>query len=153
MMITMAGLLVEQPFFAGMRPVHLERLSYYARRSTFRAGARIFNEGGHANGFWLIREGTVQLDITLPDRGQVAVETLQPGAVLGWSWLFPPYTWHFGALAVEPVLAIEFDGPAVQRLCEGSPELGYELTRRFLNVVFERMQATRMRMIKVYGPA
>lgn len=150
-MITMAGLLVEQPFFAGMRPVHLERLSYYARRSTFKSGARIFAEGGHAERFWLIREGLVRLDTHLPGRGEVVVETLRPGSVLGWSWLFPPFTWHFGAVAVEATLSIEFDAPAVQRLCDGSPELGYELNKRFLGVVFERMQATRLRLIDAYG--
>jgi CRP/FNR family cyclic AMP-dependent transcriptional regulator len=150
-MITMAGLLEEQPFFAGMRPVHLERLSYYARRATFRPDTQIFHEGGHAERFWLIREGLVQLHTHLPGRGQVTVETLRPGAVLGWSWLFPPFAWHFSAVAVEATLTVEFDGPAVQRLCDGSPELGYQLTKRFLNVVYERMQATRLRLIDVYG--
>jgi len=150
-MITMAGILAEQPFLAGIRPIHLERLSYYARRSTFHAGARIFNEGGHADRFWIIRDGLVRLDTHLPGRDDVAVETLGPGAVLGWSWLFPPYTWHFGAVAVEPTLTLQFDGPEVLRLCEGAPELGYEVTRRFLNVVVERLQATRSRLMDVYS--
>jgi CRP/FNR family transcriptional regulator, cyclic AMP receptor protein len=48
-MITMTDLLAEQPFLAGMRPAHLERLSSYACRSVFRAGAQIFHEGGRAN--------------------------------------------------------------------------------------------------------
>lgn len=149
-MITTADLIAEQHFFAGIRPIHLERLSYYAKRSIFRPGTRIFNEGGRAERFWIIREGLVQLDTRIPDGRDVVVETLGPGAVLGWSWMFPPYTWHFGALAVEPTLTLEFDARGVQRLSEGDSELGYELARRFIAIVVERMQATRVRLLDVY---
>ena len=146
-MITMADLITEQPFFAGMRPLHLERLSYYARRSAYRAGARIFNEGAHANRCWIIRDGAVRLDAHVPGGPDMAIETLGPGAVLGWSWLFPPYTWQFGAVATEPTLSIEFAGAELRQLCAADPELGYELTRRLMNVVVQRLQATRTRLI------
>jgi CRP-like cAMP-binding protein len=149
-MVTMAALLAEQPFFGGMRPIHLERLSYYAKRSVFHAGTRIFNEGGHADRFWVIRDGRVQLDTHLPGRPDAVIDTLGPGTVLGWSWLFPPHTWHFGALAMEPTLTVELEAPGVQRLCQGDPEIGYELTRRFMAIVVERLQATRVRLIDVY---
>ena len=150
-MITMVDLLAEQPFFAGMRAAHLERLSYYARRSVFRADARIFTEGGNANRCWVIREGEVRLDAHLPSRPDAAIETLGPGAVLGWSWLFPPYRWQFGAVAVEPTLTVEFSGTDLRQLCAGDPELGYELTRRLIGVVVERLQATRARLISADG--
>ena len=146
-MQTMAQLLASQPFLSGMRPAHLERMSFYAHRSVFRPGVRIFNEGGRANRFWIIRDGGVELDTTVPGRGTVTVETLGPGAVLGWSWMFPPFTWHFGAVATQPTLTIEFTTPELLRLCEGEPELGYELTRRFMAVVVERLQTTRARLI------
>jgi CRP-like cAMP-binding protein len=87
----------------------------------------------------------------LPGRGDVVVETLGPGAVLGWSWLFEPYRWHFGAVAVEETLTVEMDGAGVRRLCEQDPALGYELTRRFMAVVVHRLQANRMRLLDLYG--
>jgi CRP-like cAMP-binding protein len=145
-MITMADLLSEQPFFAGMRPAHLERLSYYARRSVFRGGARVFAEGGHAERCWIIRDGEVQLYAHVPGKQDIAIESLGPGAVLGWSWLFPPYVWQFSAVAVRPTLTIEFTGTDLRRLCSGDPELGYELTRRLIGVVVERLQTTRARL-------
>ena len=146
-MITMADLLTEQPFFAGMRPPHVERLSYYARRSVFHAGARIFSEGGHATRSWIIRDGAVRLDAHVPGRPDVAIETLGPGAVLGWSWLFPPHTWQFGAVATEPTLAIEFPGAELRQLCVADPVLGYDLTTRLMSVVVHRLQATRARLV------
>src|SRR5688572_29357638 len=120
-MMTHADLIAEQAFLTGLRPMNLERLSYYAKRSVFRAGQRIFSEGGRADRFWVIREGHVQLDTHVPGRADAVVETLGAGSVLGWSWLFPPYIWHFGAVAVTQCLTVEFDGPGVQGLCDRDP--------------------------------
>ncbi len=150
-MIRTSRLLMEQPFFAGMRQVHLERLSYHAERATFTAGTRIFNEGGHAERFWVIRQGRVDLQTHVPGHGDVVVERLGPNAVLGWSWMFPAHLWHFGAVAVEPTLAIELDGPRVLQLCEGEPEFGFALTRRLVGMVIDRLQTTRARLIEVHA--
>jgi hypothetical protein len=81
----------------------------------------------------------------------VVVETLGAGAVLGWSWLFAPYRWHFGAVAVENTLGIELDGPGVRQLCARDPALGYELSTRFMQVMVERLQATRVRLLDLYA--
>ena len=146
-------LLSTQPYLAGLTPTQLDKLSFWSKKSVFHAGARLFEEGGRADRFWIIREGHVTLDTHLPGRGEVIVETLGPGAVLGWSWLFAPYRWHFGASAVETTLTIELDGPGVRSLCEHDPVLGYELVRRFMAVVVERLQATRLRLLDLYGAA
>jgi CRP-like cAMP-binding protein len=151
MMETAYDMLSVQPFLAGLAPAQLDKLSNWSRRSLFHAGARLFEEGGRADRFWIIREGHVTLDTRLPGRGRVIVETLGPGAVLGWSWLFPPYRWHFGASAVETTLAIELDGPGVRELCENDPVLGLDLVKRFMTVVVERLQATRLRLLDLDG--
>ncbi|WP_432825961.1 Crp/Fnr family transcriptional regulator [Dactylosporangium sp. CA-092794] len=149
-MITTYDLLAAHPFLAGLQPRHLERLSHWAHRAPFPAATRIFDENGRAEHCWLIREGFVNLDTAVPGRGDVIVETLGPGSVLGWSWLFPPYRWHFGAVTVGPVLAIALDGPGLRGLCAADPQLGYELTTRFMAVVVDRMQATRVRLLDLY---
>ncbi len=146
-MTTAYDLLAAHPFLAGLTDWQLERLSMCSQRSFFHAGNRIFREREYADRFWLIQDGQVNLDLELPDRGDVVVETLGAGAVLGWSWMFPPYRWHFGAVAVETTLTVEADGAEVRQLCERDPQLGYELTRRFMQVVVERMQFARMRLL------
>jgi CRP/FNR family transcriptional regulator, cyclic AMP receptor protein len=146
-MITTYDLLASHPFLSGIAEERLVRLSTWARRSPFHAGARVFSEGGHADRFWLIRDGLVRLETRVPGRGDVEIETLGPETVLGWSWLFAPYRWHFGAVAVEPTLTVELDGGGVRRLCDDDPALGYDLTRRFMSVVVERLQATRIRLL------
>jgi CRP-like cAMP-binding protein len=144
-------LLSAQPFLSGLTPGQLDRLSYWARKTTFHAGTRLFEEGGRADRFWLLREGHVALGTAVPGRGTVIVETLGPQAVLGWSWLFPPYRWHFSAAAIETTLAVELDGSGLRELCERDHDLGYELMRRFLGVVVDRMQTTRVRLLDLYG--
>jgi CRP/FNR family cyclic AMP-dependent transcriptional regulator len=146
-------LLAAHPFLAGMGQPQLNRLASWGHRSSFHAGTRIFSEGGQADRFWLIREGRVALDTHVPGRGDVVIETLGPGSVLGWSWLFSPFRWHFGAATVEPTLTVEMDGKGVRRLCDEDPVIGYELNRRFVQVVVQRLQATRVRLLDLYsGP-
>jgi CRP/FNR family cyclic AMP-dependent transcriptional regulator len=150
-METSYELLAGQPFLAGLTPAQLDRLSLWSKRKLFHAGARLFEEGGRADRFWLIREGHITLDTHVPGRGSVIVETLGPAAVLGWSWLFLPYRWHFSASAVETTLAVELDGPGIRDLCAQDHELGYQLMNRFLGVVVGRMQSSRMRLLDLYA--
>lgn len=144
-------LLLTHPFLAGMAPRQLKRLAPWGTRSLFHAGARVFPEGGKAERFWLIRNGLVALDVHVPGGGEVRIETLGPGTVLGWSWLFPPYRWRYGATAVTQTLTVMFDAAEVQPACSEDPELGSELYRRFIEVVVDRLQATRLRLLDLYG--
>jgi CRP/FNR family cyclic AMP-dependent transcriptional regulator len=150
-METAYDLLAAQPFLSGLTDKQLDKLSYWSKRCVFHAGGRIFEEGGRADRFWLLKEGHVTIDTHIPGRGTVILETLGPSAVLGWSWLFPPYRWHFGAVAVETTLAIELDGPGVRELCASDATLGYQLVTRFVEVVVDRLQSTRLRLLDLYG--
>jgi CRP-like cAMP-binding protein len=151
MITTTYDLLVAHPFLAGLTDEQLDQLSRWGARSLFHPGARIFSEGGKADRFWLIRDGQVALDLPVPGHGDVPIEELGPGAVLGWSWLFPPYRWHLGATALSQTLTVAFDAAGVRRLCAEDPRIGSELYRRFIEVVVDRLQATRIRLVDLYG--
>jgi CRP-like cAMP-binding protein len=145
------NLLATHPFLAGLPERFLTLLAWRATQQAWTAGHDLFLEGGVADRFWLIESGRVVLNLHVPGRGGIVVETLGPGQVLGWSWLFPPYRWHFGATAGERTEVIEFDAPSVRGLCDAEPELGYELCRRFMQVMVDRLQATRVRLLDLYG--
>ena len=151
MTTTTLDLLSTHPFLEGLSASWLSRLSSQARRSVFAVGKRVFHEGGRADRFWLIREGDIAIDFHVQGRGDVVIEHIGAQTVLGWSWLIPPYRWHFGAVAADQTLAIEFDAVGVQRLCDQEPDLGYELTRRFAVVLVDRLQAARLRLVDLYG--
>lgn len=128
-----------------------ERLMELAREVSFEQDTRIFEEGGTADRFWVLRSGSVSLDITVPGRRPVAVATLGPGDLLGWSWLFAPHRWDFGAEAFSPVRAYEFDGAAVRELCESEPALGLRVVRAITEILAHRLQATRTKLLDQYA--
>jgi CRP-like cAMP-binding protein len=128
-------------------PEHREKMLTVAREVSFPQDARLFEEGGTADRFWVIRSGAVTLDLQLPGPRTVTVETLGPGDLLGWSWMFPPYAWDFGAEALSPVRAYEFDGAEVRQLCDLDPQLGYALVRAVAEVLAQRLHAARSRLI------
>ncbi len=150
-MMTTYDLISAHPFLDGLPAPWLELLTHTAKRSVRHPGHRLFREGDPADRFWLVRQGRIALDLHVPGRGELVVETVGPDTVVGWSWLFPPFRWHFGAVPTEESLTIEFDGPSVRRLCDGDPALGYELSRRFMAVMLDRLQATRIRLLDLYG--
>jgi CRP-like cAMP-binding protein len=95
----------------------------------------------------------VAIEVAAPGSRPITVETVGAGEVVGFSWLFEPYVWQFDARAVEPVTAIALDGVCLRGKCEEDPRLGYELMRRFAAVMTERLQATRLQLLDVYGHA
>ncbi len=117
--------------------------------SHFEAGELIFREGDPANRFYLIQEGKVALESEKTGQRPVLIQTLGVGEVLGWSWLFPPYYWHFNARALEPTKAIFFYGTRLREQSEEDPVLGYELLKRMSHVVIQRLQATRQQLLKM----
>jgi CRP-like cAMP-binding protein len=96
-----------------------------------------------ANRFYLIENGTVILEAPSFDDSPVLIETLSAGDLLGWSWLFPPYRWHFDARATGPTTAIFFYGTVLREYCEKEPSLGYELFKRMSEVMIRRLQSAR----------
>jgi CRP/FNR family transcriptional regulator, cyclic AMP receptor protein len=147
--MTEAAALAVHPFLHGMSGDQLAMLAQAACDVKLPAGHRLFEDGGHASRFWLIRSGCVALDLNVPGQGRTRIETIGIGQLLGWSWLYPPFTWAFGALTIGPVEAFEFDGRAVRACCAAEPALGYELTGRLARVLANRLEATRVRLISV----
>jgi CRP/FNR family transcriptional regulator, cyclic AMP receptor protein len=137
--------------FDRLTPAHLSLVASTAREVTFAAGATIFADGQSAVGCWLIRVGHVALGTEVPGRGQVVVQTLGPGEVLGWSWLVPPHHWHFTATANTPVSALEFDTARLRSLADNDPALGYPLSLGLFEMVVARLQNTRSRLLDLYG--
>jgi CRP/FNR family transcriptional regulator, cyclic AMP receptor protein len=139
--------------FAGPPEAQLATVAACGRNESLQSGSYLLREGRPAERFYLIRVGTVALEIQAPGRGAVIIETLQPGEVAGWSWLFAPYRWQFDARAVERCSVIAFDGACLRGKCDADHELGYELMRRFAECIVERLQATRLQLLDVYGTA
>ncbi|MFC4493737.1 Crp/Fnr family transcriptional regulator [Streptomyces ovatisporus] len=133
-------------------PAGRDRMMQLSHEAHFPRGARICEEGRRSDRFWIVRTGSVTLDLHVPGRRAAQVATLGPNDLLGWSWLFPPHTWQLGATALSPVRALEFDGDAVRQLCEEEPVFGQALTRCVAEIIARRLHAARTRLLDLYGP-
>jgi CRP-like cAMP-binding protein len=151
-MNTIAELIAEESFFQGLDQDSLDFLAGCARNVHYAAGDRILTQGEPAHTFYVLRSGSVALSFYVPGRGGVIIDTLGDGDVLGWSWLFEPYTWQFDAEAREDVAAVAFDGVCLRTKCDADAHLGYLLVQRFAKVMLSRLQSVRMRMLDIYGP-
>jgi len=142
-----AAALAAHPFLHGISRDHQTVLAQAASDVTFPAGHRFFEDGGHATRFWLVQSGHVTVDVHVPGQGRVPIDCIGMGELVGWSWLFPPFTWAFGAVAASPVEAFEFDARTVRARCASDPALGYEMTWRVAEVLTKRLKSTRSRLI------
>ncbi|MBZ5679616.1 MAG: cyclic nucleotide-binding domain-containing protein [Acidobacteriia bacterium] len=141
----------EHPLFAGLEPRYTTLLVSCASNVRFEASTYIFKEGEEANEFYLIRAGRVALEIFAPQRKPIIVETLSEGDILGWSWLLPPYHWKFHAQAIQVTRAIALDGKCLRTKCEQNHDLGYEVLKRFAQIVERRLEATRIQLLDIYS--
>ena len=139
--------LANHPFLIGMSAHHFEILAGCAKLAQFKAGEVIFRAGEPANGFYLIESGAVALEGSVFDHAPVATDTVSAGEPLGWSWLFPPYVWHFDARATEPTTAIFSDAAVLRKHYDEDLTLANELFKRSSAVMVRRLQAARHKLI------
>jgi CRP-like cAMP-binding protein len=128
-----------------------ERLMELAQEVSFAEDSRIFEAGGTADRFWVIRSGAVSLDQRVTPQQRITVGSLGAGDLLGWSWLFPPYQWDFGAEAFSAVRAYEFDAAAVLALSVEDPLLGLSLVRIVAEILAHRLATTRSKLMEHYA--
>ena len=141
------------PFLAGMNRTQLALLTDCAMASHFKKDQTILSEGELANRFYLIESGKVVLESRANAGHPVVIETIGAGDLLGWSWMFPPYVWHFTARAIVPTEAVFFYGTILREYCERDHSLGYELFKRMSAIMVKRLQAARAKMLTIHSPA
>lgn len=144
-------ILEEHAFLGGLDRRACDLVGGCAEHVTFEAGAYLFHEGGPADTLYLIRHGRVALEVAVPERGAITIQTLGPDEIIGISWLVPPYRWAFDARALGLVRAIAIDARCLRDECEKDHDFGYKLMMRFMPVLIERLQATRIQILDVYG--
>ncbi|MHB1504749.1 MAG: cyclic nucleotide-binding domain-containing protein [Acidimicrobiales bacterium] len=120
---------------------------------SFGPGHLIAAEGEPATTLHLVTEGRARIETHDPARGPLVVETVGPGHLIGWSWMFPPYRWQFDVRAMEPVTTIAADAACLRSRAEADPRFGYELMLGLTSVMLSRLQGTRLRLADLYGAA
>jgi CRP-like cAMP-binding protein len=150
---TIDELIAQAPVFAGLDAAQLQLIAGCGQNAHVDAGTMLMREGDPADRFYVIRRGTVALEVAAPGRGTLLIETLQSGEAVGLSWLFEPYRAQLDVRATQACELIEFDATCLRDKVEADHELGYQLMRRFAANLVHRLQATRLQLLDVYGDA
>jgi len=151
--IELKSRLTAHQFLTGMSPRHVEVLVTSAAVKQFQKDEVIFRAGQPANGFYLIESGSVAIEGSVFEHSAISTDSVPAGEPLGWSWLFPPYLWHYDARAIKPTTAFFLDGAILHQACNEDLTLGHELFKRMSEVMVRRLQASRARLIEALKPA
>lgn len=146
-------ILAEHRLFAGLGQPFIELAAGCAKNTVFRPDEYVFHAEEPADWIYLVRHGRVALELATPGHGAIQFETVGEGEIVGVTWLLPPYRWGSDARAIELTRAIALDARCLRDKCEADHDLGYEVLKRFLPVLVQRLQATRLQMLDVYGRA
>jgi len=141
---------VSHPLLRNLAPEHVDRLVESSSPVDLKAGSYLFRTGELAQHFYLIAEGKVAVELNVPGKKTVTIQTIGKGGVVGWAWLFPPYQWQFDVRIVEPTKALCLDAEGIRSFCENDHDFGYQLLKQFSVILFERLMATRFQLINVY---
>jgi CRP/FNR family transcriptional regulator, cyclic AMP receptor protein len=144
--------LVDHPFASGLEPTQVARLAELGKIRRWGSGELLFREGDRDTALYLVIEGRIALDVAHPKRGRMVLMTIGPGEVFGWSSLLGGKSRKAAsARAVEETSALALDADRLIALCDSDPRLGYTLMKRVLHVVEERLKATRMQVMDLFG--
>lgn len=144
-------ILSNHPFLEGMEAHFIDLVSGCAQNAVFHEGQYIFKEGEDAEKFYLLRTGRAALEFRAAEKGNIRIQTISAGEVLGWSWLISPHYWHFDAIAVEDTRALVIDGLCLRNKCDADREFGYEMYKRFSAVLEQRLKSTRLQLLDFYA--
>lgn len=148
-----ADYLRSHTIFSDLDPAHIEILAQHVRETKFAAGELLFRQADSAEHFYILMDGSIQVEVPSIMGPELVVQTLGTDEVLGWSWLIPPYKWNFEAKAEHDSNVLVFDGKALLQICEKDNNFGYALMKRFARLMSERLQAARMKMMDSWAPA
>jgi CRP/FNR family cyclic AMP-dependent transcriptional regulator len=126
-------------------------LAELARIVTYATGDEVFREGHEADDFGIIRSGRVALRVLVPERGQTTILTCEPGDIVNWSAIVPPYRSTSTGVATEPVEVLAFDGAAFRGAVRKDCALAGAVYPRVLQAVARRLIATRYQLLDLFA--
>lgn len=147
---SLARSLKEHPLVGDLEPAHLEFLAGCTKNLRLAEGEYLFREGSPASDVYLIRDGKVALEVHASPQGSIVLETLHRGDALGWSALFPPYTWYSDGRATRRGLLLSIDAQCLRAKLDADHDFGYAFMRLMLGHVHERLDRARLQQLDVY---
>jgi CRP/FNR family cyclic AMP-dependent transcriptional regulator len=138
-------------FLEAAPQVILERLADCAVIRKYSPGDYLFREGASHEELLIIVQGCVALEIPVPTRGEVRILSLGPGDMIAWSALLGNGRMTTSAVALENTEVVAIRAADAQSLCQNHPEFGYYLMQRIADALANRLVATRLQLLDLFG--
>lgn len=144
-------LIRENVYFKDLDIKHIDFLANNSKISEYNKDDFIFNYRDRADNFYLILKGKINLQFFSHEKGEITLEEIKEGELLGWSWLKSPYMWRFDAFSLTDTKLLVFDANKIKNKMQKNSKFGYDIQSIFMNVVIDRLQSTRIRLLKELG--
>ena len=140
------------PWFRDMEPAMFDKLAQIADLVELEKGEQLFNEGGKEDLIYIVLNGRIALEIFVPVRGRVRIETAEPLDLVGWSSVTPVVRQRTaGAKAVLDSKLLSVDAEKLRALCDADHDLGYHVMRRIANIIASRLMVTRLQLLDIFA--
>jgi CRP/FNR family cyclic AMP-dependent transcriptional regulator len=139
------------PIAEELGKTRLERVAEVAHLEEYEAGTLLFREGEPADHPRIVISGLVSLLMNVPHQGELVVNTVSDGELLGFSALLPRHRWRSSARTSQPTRCLRFDGEALRTLMEMDHELGYQVLRVAFRVSTDRMGDGFIQILDIFG--
>ena len=134
--------------FSSLSDSELEQVASSAVEKQYEAGTTIFATGDSAEELFVIQEGRVAVQMTLPKSGtqasrRITVDVVTKNEIAGWSAIVEPYKYTFTAVCMQKTVALSISGEKLRWLLRDNPKIGYEIMKGLAKVIAAGLNDTR----------
>ncbi len=130
---------------------HLDLLADAARYEHVEPAGLLTVSGEPADHFYVVRRGRFFVEMPGAGQGRILIDSAGPQQIVGWSWLSPPYRWHFDTRAGEASEVVAVDAATTRLAMDADHDFGYSMLQCFTALAIDRLVHTRLRLLDVYA--
>lgn len=132
-----AAAIASAPMFDGLDSAHAEFLAAQSRPIVLPAGQVLFRRGTPSTGFYVVRDGRIQLSVSNSEGMVKVLEIVSPGGAFGHAVMFLREPYPVDATALVDTHLVFVPASAVDHILDGDPAMA----RLMLASMARRLQA------------
>jgi CRP-like cAMP-binding protein len=98
----------------------------------------------------IVLDGRVAIRTWVAGRETLTILTVEPGDIVGWSAVVPPYRSTSSARAVETTRLLEFKAGELRAVLIDQPAIAAEVYPLVLQAVARRLAGTRLQLLDLF---
>lgn len=144
--------LKECQLFATLDGALVAKIAKLAVVKEYNAGSTIIQEGDSADELFVLQEGKVAIQMTLPESsGQISrrmtVDLVSPNEVIGWSAVVEPSVSTTSSVCLQKVKALAINGAKLRWLLQNEHQTSGDVLKELIKVVAARLNDSRQMLV------